>query len=238
MMKKRMIMCCLAFAVMGAGISAAALQGGAWQHTALEESIAALDTIVNNDAIEKNVSEKLKQETVKLSEQGFTSKLGDEIIIDQSSRQHLAYILTAKEFLDQVEVKKTTASQLLSIELRDECNSIFDTMDNLRATIWEDPKLSDGQKSLLSDMYNELIARERTLKEKFPMDYNREFTRNADLTKDYIYTEYMTIPELSQEGPSYIKKIDDIVKKVGEGTLTPQQGNDEVDRIWKEWKKL
>ena len=260
-MKKRILISCLCVGVivLSIGITVMAHKGRTNQNITQNDSVTSntisadnkispsesvefLNAVINDDKIVQSVSEKLKQDKLSLSQQGFSNSLrdtvGDEITIDENTKKHLEYILTAKEFLEQAEKQSASGSEQQNIELRDQCNQIFDTIEKLSASVSENSKLSADQQYFLRSMYSELAGKEWLLKNKFPTDYDREFQKNVQLTKDCICTEYLTIPRLEKYGPSYIQKIDNIVEKVETGALTSQQGYDEVEKIWNEWKQL
>ena len=165
-------------------------------------------------------------------------QITDKIPVNQYSRGYLEYALLATQFLNAVETNKLTLTEQQACALRDQCNQIFDTLDTLRNTIVKNTNdLNTHELFALHTIYLSLQTREEQIAALFPTDYERQFMRNAELTKHCIITEYCSITELRDKGTRFIQRIDDLILKVKQGGIDPIEGNKQIDAIWDEWLK-
>lgn len=166
-----------------------------------------------------------------------TNPVTEKISVNQYSKGYLEYALIAEQFFDSVETNHSTLTEQQAYGLRNQCNQIFDTLKTLNNKIVEMNGLSLEEKLTLNDIYVELQGREEQINKLFPTDYYREFVKNAELTKQFIITEYSSVSELRNKGPKYVQRIDDLITKVKQGIVDSEDGNRQIDDIWTEWNQ-
>lgn len=237
-MKKRLCMTFLALVIILSSLSITAINALPNKDAVIENSLTKIEKIPQFKAYQTKSVAKLNQETLDLSEFQLSNINRNTLEITNSNKKYLEFALIAKQFIDDIKVNTERFSEHQLVEIRDKFYTLVDELKLVAVEIYQINTFNEEEKNILSDIYIELFTQETVLKDAFPLDDNREFKKTAELTKQFIVTEYHSIERLTSKGLSFIQKIDDIIEKVENGTLSPQQGSNEIDKIWIEWKNL
>ena len=211
------------------------------QNDMIQQSIDNIKNIFDYKIYLSNADEMLENQEIDLEKFNLSEskKKGQTTIrITDHNIRYLKFALIANQFIDDIPNKISDMSEKELIKYRNDFFLIIDEAKKLSKGVYQNEDLTIEDRSLIYNFYSDIFTKESSLSEHFPTDFNRLFQKNAESTKHFISTEYHSIPELTSKGPSFIQKIDDIIEKVENGTLSPQEGSNEINKIWDEWKNL